>query len=249
MDKAVTLAQDERFFTATGAASLDYIMPISPWFFTHYGKDSYDKNYLFKSEDLWVERWNQALQAGGEGKARFLEILTWNDFGESSYLVDPSATEHGADENNTWEKGFNHAALMDVAKPFITAFKSGQTAPVVETDTAVWWHRPHLKSASCDATDKCKEKPQGADMVEDVVFVAVMTKNGGTMTVTSGDNTTAHDVAPGVQMIKHPMAVGAQTFKLETADGTALEGKSDHDVSADCIDGQYNFNIAVGTFA
>ena len=72
---------------------------VSPWFFTHYGTGSFNKNWLFVSDFLWAQRWEQILQL----KPQFLEIITWNgapsfpcpslhllnrviDFGESHYI-------------------------------------------------------------------------------------------------------------------------------------------------------------------
>jgi hypothetical protein len=249
INAVITLATDKPFFSAAESANLDYIMPVSPWFFTHYGKDvPYSKNFLFKSEDQWLTRWNEILTS--EPRARFLEILTWNDFGESSYLVDPAAVQAADDGHSRWTKGFSHADLMVMAKPFISAFKTGATAPVVETEGAVYWYRPHLKSAECDSTDNYGSKPTGWELVDDTVFVAVITKNGGTLTVTSGGNAPVTEkVEAGVQMVKVPMGAGAQTFQLKTTDGASLSGKGVHDISADCIDGQYNYNINVGSLA
>jgi hypothetical protein len=51
---------------------------------THFGAEvSYSKNWIFKSETLWYDRWQQVLAM--QDQIQFLEIVTWNDYGESHY--------------------------------------------------------------------------------------------------------------------------------------------------------------------
>ncbi|RAK76374.1 glycoside hydrolase family 71 protein [Aspergillus fijiensis CBS 313.89] len=57
-----------------------YMMPVSPWFFTN--MPGYDKNWLWRGDDMWFDRWTQALFVNPE----FIEIISWNDFGESHYI-------------------------------------------------------------------------------------------------------------------------------------------------------------------
>ena len=45
-----------------------YMMPISPWFFTN--MPGYDKNWVWRGDDLWYTRWEQALYLVPE----FIEI-------------------------------------------------------------------------------------------------------------------------------------------------------------------------------
>lgn len=61
------------FPNANGAASA-----VSPWFFTHFAS----KNWAFVCEDQPTRRWEQILQL----KPDLVEIVTWNDFGESHYI-------------------------------------------------------------------------------------------------------------------------------------------------------------------
>jgi hypothetical protein len=50
--------------------------------FTHFGKEvPYSKNWLFRSETLWKDRWDQILKLGSERNLDFVEIVTWNDYG------------------------------------------------------------------------------------------------------------------------------------------------------------------------
>lgn len=71
-------------------------------------------------------------------------------------------------------------------------------------------------------------------MVSDEVFVATMTKNGGSFTVTSGGNSVVTNTAgPGVQVFRIPMGVGEQKFSFTTGGGSGDDTAS-IPISADC---------------
>lgn len=125
--------------------------------------------------------------------------------------------------------------MLDFAVPYIKAFKAGETAPVIDSEMLVYWHRPHLKSASCDSTDICGSRPTGWDFLEDTVFVSTMTKSGGIVKVTSGGNqAVVQQVDAGVQMIEVPMGVGEQMFEFTTFQGGYGKTTSNLTISADC---------------
>lgn len=42
----------------------------------------YDKNWLWRGDDLWNDRWEQVLYLQPE----WVEIISWNDYGESHYI-------------------------------------------------------------------------------------------------------------------------------------------------------------------
>lgn len=76
----------------------DIYIAVSPWFFTHFGPEvSYSKNWNFPSDLLWFDRWNEILAL----KPRFIEIVTWNDYGECHY-IGPLKSPHTDDGASKW---------------------------------------------------------------------------------------------------------------------------------------------------
>ena len=72
-------------------------------------------------------------------------------------------------------------------------------------------------------------------MLDDSVFVAAMTKAGGSVTVTSGSNPPiTNTVSPGVQVFQVPMGVGIQSFSFSTTTGKSGTATSNISISADC---------------
>ncbi len=57
----------------------------------------YSKNWVFPGDLLWFRRWNDILAM----KPQFLEIITWNDYGESHY-IGPLSSKHADDGNSKW---------------------------------------------------------------------------------------------------------------------------------------------------
>jgi hypothetical protein len=101
-----------------------YVAPVSPWFSTHFGPEvSYSKNWVFPGDTLWSNRWNEILVL----QPRFIEIVTWNDYGESHY-IGPLSSTHYDDGNSKWVDDMPHDGWLDMAKPFIAAYKARSTS-------------------------------------------------------------------------------------------------------------------------
>lgn len=231
---------------------------MSPWFSTHYGLEvTYSKNWVFPSDRLWYDRWNEILTLAPQ----YIEILTWNDYGESHY-VGPLDSPHSDDGNSKWTNDMPHDGWLTMAKPYITAFKAGQKTITTPTeDLLVYWYRPATKTASCSGTDTCEKPwpspspnpnyftgpPNGHETVEDSIFVVALLKAAGTVTITSGSNTKDFPAQAGPNVFSLALGTGKQSFALKRGTTTILRGESLKEVSDQCICGIYNYNAYVGT--
>ncbi|KAI9151474.1 Glucan endo-1,3-alpha-glucosidase agn1 [Paramyrothecium foliicola] len=114
-------ADDVLYKNMLNERSKSYMMGVSPWFYTNLPQ--YSKNWFFSSDSLWFDRWQQAIDLLPE----FIEIITWNDFGEASYISDlaPQQVVAGA---NAYVDGHDHAAFRAVLPYFIQAYKQGKRA-------------------------------------------------------------------------------------------------------------------------
>ena len=101
-----------------------YMAPVSPWFFTHYPKDGYNKNVVSRlssastlvlilfqfvylsDQHLYVQRWNSLI--GARDRVAIVQALTWNDFGESHYL---GPIEGAQPNSQAWVDGFDHSGM------------------------------------------------------------------------------------------------------------------------------------------
>ncbi|KAH7128222.1 alpha-1,3-glucanase/mutanase [Dendryphion nanum] len=253
----LTVAQGDAKYTKW-LGNKGYIASVSPWFFTHYGPEvSYSKNWVFPGDLLWYNRWNEIIKL--DQKPRFIEILTWNDFGESHY-IGPLASKHTDDGNSKWVNDMPHSGWLEMAKPFIAAYKANSKTPAsyIKEDKLVYWYRPTLKSANCDATDTTmadvpnpgenyfKGRPNGYETMSDAVFVVALLKEGGKVTVGSGKNTKTFEAPAGASAWQVEMGVGKQTFVLQRGGKQILGETSLRDVTDTCPCGLYNYNAFVG---
>lgn len=154
-----------------------------------------------------------------------------------------------------------HDGWLDIAKPFISAFKDGESSAdsYVASDELVYWYRPTLKSIDCDATDTTmvtadnssgnyfEGRPNGYEDMADSVFVVAMLTEPGTITIQSGSNIQEYNAPQGISAYQVDMQIGTQEFFLSRNGQTTLSAQSLKDISAICPCGIYNFNAYVGT--
>ncbi|KAJ7364618.1 glycoside hydrolase family 71 protein [Mycena albidolilacea] len=241
IDANGTTSLDHEYITDLGGKP--YMMPVSPWFSTHYGGDTYNKNWIFYSDWLYQSRWEQALQL----QPQFVEILTWNDFGESHYIGplhgdNSSLYAGGPTGASRWVNGMPHDAWRDVSQVYIAAFKSGASAPTVTTDELVYYYRPTPKNAAC--SDTVASQPTGFQDDDDSVFVIAMLKSAGTVTITSGSNGPVQfQLAAGIHTVAAPMGLGTQRFALSSSTAN-LSGSGGLQITNRCT--VFNFNAYVG---
>ncbi|OGM43642.1 hypothetical protein ABOM_008516 [Aspergillus bombycis] len=235
-----------------------YIAPVSGWFFTHFGGEvSYSKNWVFPSDLLWYDRWQQILSLG----PRFVEIVTWNDYGESHY-IGPLASPHTDDGASKWVMDMPHTGWLEMSKPFIAAYKAGDRSidQYITDEKLIYWYRPTPRDVNCDPTDTTMEgnpnnssgnffrgKPNGWETLQDAVFVVALLKSPATVAVSSGKNSKTFEAQTGASAFTVPMGVGQQKFAITRDGKSIMEDTSLKDIVDTCICGIYNFNPYVGT--
>ncbi|KZF22359.1 carbohydrate-binding module family 24 protein [Xylona heveae TC161] len=165
-----------------------YMMPVSPWFFTN--MPSYHKNWLWRGDDLWHDRWQQVQFFQPD----FVEIISWNDFGESHYIGPTHSSEY-----TTFALGkspYNYADSMPhdgwrLFLPYlIDTYKNG-IASITE-EGLVTWHRLQPAS-SCttgnttgNAASELQSKYAPSEIVQDRIFYSALLASDATVTVTIG---------------------------------------------------------------
>ncbi|TGJ75899.1 hypothetical protein E0Z10_g10932 [Xylaria hypoxylon] len=226
---------DDRFIE--NLAGRPYMAPVSPWFFTHFNS----KNWVFICEDQPNLRWEQMLAL----KPALVEIVTWNDFGESHYISD-GQPNHSDDGSGAWATGYPHAGFRTLWAPYITAYKSGADKPTVESDQLVYWYRTTPKDTVC--TSDTLGPPNGIEYLADVVFVATMLTEPAELTVASGGNAPVTvTVDAGIVTTNFSMGVGQQSFSVSRNGAEILSGTSEKDIANSCE--TYNYNPYVGVLS
>jgi hypothetical protein len=125
-----------------------YMMAISPWFYTNL--PGYNKNWLWNGGSLWFDRWQELF--GLDPMPEFVEIISWNDYGESHYIGPIrenalAALDIGKAPYN-YVSGCPHDAWRDMLPFLIDLYKTGSAS--MSNDIATFWYSPNPLDY-CDA--------------------------------------------------------------------------------------------------
>ncbi|MCO5580532.1 hypothetical protein L7F22_034400 [Adiantum nelumboides] len=135
---------------------------------------------------LWRTHWQQLISLQPD----LVEVLTWNDWAERTYVVPiPSDnTPYGVREYNA--AGYPHLAYLDLAgRYFIPSYKTGQ--------------QPAIDSASKEAIyifyykqSKVGSAVANSDVLDDKVYVTVLLYQAADIVINSGTQTTPFKGVP-----------------------------------------------------
>ncbi|KAF9462540.1 alpha-1,3-glucanase [Collybia nuda] len=155
-----------------------YMAAVSPWFFTHYGKDTYNKNFIYRGDDwLFSERWEMLVK--NRASIGIAQVISWNDFGESHYI---GPIEGAQPRSEAWTTGFDHQGWLDLVQYYSSGFKTG-SYPVITRDRVFMWSR--LYPAGADAPDGIG-KPTNWSFTEDCLWVVVLLTSPAQVRLTCG---------------------------------------------------------------
>ncbi|KLT44598.1 hypothetical protein CC85DRAFT_242261 [Cutaneotrichosporon oleaginosum] len=234
--EALTTQNDTEWIAALGTKG--YMPPVSPFFFTYYGKDSWDKNWIYRSDDwLLATRFEQVI--GMRDKVDMLELLSWNDFGESHYIA-PVPAASAQPKSDGWTRGMPHTGLLSLVKHYATVFRTG--AP--PADEGLWlWTRPHPKDATPNAPSL--PRPARADDTDDNLYAVAYLTSPARVRIWSGASSAAWDLQAGLAKLKVPSAAGAVGGEV-TRDGKAVLRFDSGSWAYTDKPADYNFNYFVG---
>lgn len=178
--------------------------------------------------------------------ATWVEIVTWNDWGEASYIApycpDPRSTEHWGGH---WGAMLSHAGYLEATRYYAEWFKTG-TPPEIERDRLCYFHRLHPMALEgrVKPGEETLGRPGGADELRDSLFVSSFLTAPASLQVLSGESVSRFELPAGVCHTEVPFALGAQRLLL-TRDGRAVIDKtSEHEVGTDT---STDFNIFAGS--
>ncbi|KAI9058333.1 glycoside hydrolase family 71 protein [Trametes sanguinea] len=201
-----------------------YMAAAAPWFFTHFGADTFNKNFIFDGDEhLWVSRWETLI--ANRDKVDLVEVVTWNDFGESHYI---GPNNHGQlpPGSEAWVNGFDHQGWLDITNYFATQFKTGQ-APAITKDQLVMWARPHPKNAT---PNDPVGAPKDFQLFQDKLWAVVLATADGSLTLATSDTTSqTFQVKAGVNKFSLDLSPGGFMHGTLTRNGqTTIDLKPDN---------------------
>ncbi|KAH8821326.1 glycoside hydrolase family 71 protein, partial [Xylogone sp. PMI_703] len=232
-----------------------YMMPVSPWFYTNL--PGYNKNWLWRGDDLWFDRWQQVLYVQPE----WVEIVTWNDYGESHY-VGP-LRDNAMELFTIGEASYNYAENMPhdawrLTLPFsIDMYVKNSTT--INEEAVVFWYRPQPAQACSDGQTTGNTASQlqvefsATEVVQDKVFYTALLGSSASVSVSvggialpSGWTWTPQD---GVGLYHGSVSLNGALGEVSitiTRGGSVIASQTGIAISTDCINGLENWNAWVG---
>jgi glucan endo-1,3-alpha-glucosidase len=139
----------------------------------------------------------------------WVEIVTWNDFHESTY-VSPIINPGRYFDVLVSPRRNTHAGYLELSKYYITWYKSNQQ-PAIDRDALFYFYRIHpmglVISNDIPVTTLLGD-------VQDELFLTTMLKRPAKLVVTSGGVRSQYDQADGINHVRVPFHVGSQVFEV-----------------------------------
>jgi glucan endo-1,3-alpha-glucosidase len=174
-----------------------------------------------------------------EAQPDWVEIVTWNDFGEASYVC---PIEDFGKSLSFLEPPprRGHSGYLELSRYFIEWYKTGRK-PEMKREGLFYFYRTHPREAEAPGDKPVKDRH---GPVEDVLYVTTLAASAAELRVATGPAKPAPlAVKPGLQHHRVPFQAGPQRFELwrggrcvAAADGPPVEAAITH----------YNFITTAG---
>ncbi|KAF9872878.1 hypothetical protein CkaCkLH20_09741 [Colletotrichum karsti] len=170
-----------------------YMMPAAPWFYTNL--PGFHKNWLWRGDDLWHDRWIQIVY----NQPDYVEIISWNDYGESHHIG--PLRDHAMGAFETGKAPFNFAKNLPhdgwrMTLPFwIDYYKNGK-ATVTKEGVMGWFRTTPAKACgdgdtSGNTASQLQLEFSPAEVMQDRIFFSAVLGSSADVTVSVGGTSQA----------------------------------------------------------
>jgi hypothetical protein len=185
-----------------------------------------------------AEQWWAAIEANVD----WVEIVTWNDWGESTYVAPFGSPADQDLWNYHWGPLLAHDKYLDASAYYIEWFKMG-LKPAIKCDRIFYFYRLHTKDlkALVDPTNGMTGQPTGWQSLDDSIFFTAFLKRDLSASVSVGNVARVLEFPKGVSNRAVPMSLG--NIKVEIRDhGQPVARKTlEFPISRDANRGNFNY--------
>ncbi|CAD6448005.1 b4c09d13-a01a-4f58-97ca-ea54009a662d [Sclerotinia trifoliorum] len=226
-----------------------YMMGVSPWFFH---SDANPIAWTWRGDDLWAERWQQVLEV----QPQFVEIVTWNDWGESSYIGPLVSTDEVPANSLKYVENMPHTDFLTLLPYYINQYKGIKTNST--TDSMQYWYRTSPAASGLVGGVLGNNPTQGQieyspnTICEDKVFFTALLQSAADVHVQIGSSpVTSYTGSAGLNHWHQPFngQTGNVTFSI-VRNGQMVKSEVGTEITATSSleGGLSNYNTWVGGF-
>ncbi|PLB43141.1 mutanase [Aspergillus steynii IBT 23096] len=247
-------------------AGKPYMMPVAPWFYTNLPQ--WNKNWLWRGDDMWHYRWQQVMEL----QPALVQILSWNDYGETHYIgpiYEPGIPDGAA----RYVQNHPHDAWRELLPYYIDSYRRNLMNPHSQlraaspgfynpkypmsfTDKIVYWYRlnPSTAGSSEGTTGNNpaagqRVLPPGQISQDRVFFSTFITQPSDVYAQIGGESPTFFRVkSPGINHFSVPFygQRGPVRFGI-MRNHQEVATATGPPISDQCIGGVVDWNAFVGS--
>jgi glucan endo-1,3-alpha-glucosidase len=201
---------NSNYTRAVHAAGKPFMASISPHYWGNAQKTIGRRYYETDGGEGLLLQWQSIIA----NQPDWVEICTWNDFNESTYISpieDPGAHFSGIQV----PRRYSHKGYLEFSKRYIQWYKSG-TDPGCTNDALFCFYRIHPKDLVASNTNDVPVTWRFGDLSDSVCLSAFLLAPAQ-LESSSGGQLRTNTLAAGLQQIRIPFAPGPQVFTLRRA--------------------------------
>lgn len=235
------LSGEEALGAALDQASKIHMAPFIPtfWSVCHSARQYFETSGGLGMDNFWKSIIEKQ-------KPELVEIVTWNDYTESSFIspttYTPLPTQSAGIETQT------HIGYYELLKYYISWYRRG-VKPIIVKDSIFYFHRIQPMGATINGTSSaCQMPPVPNDQLwgktEDMIYVTTALTAPAELVVFSGNKKYNYYTIPaGLTTTKVPFSPGKQRFQVWRASKNLIDVASRDILASPTTD---NYNVHSG---
>ena len=140
-----------------------------------------------------------------------VEIGTWNDFNESTY-VSPIENPGQYEESTQTPVRYSHKGYLELSKRYIAWYKTGNPPPLNQ-DAIFYFYRTHGMNLPASNINEILVGWRTGD-IADLIYTTVYLTAPASLEIVSGTNGVTNSLPAGISNVRTPFASGTQQFTL-----------------------------------
>ncbi|EEA02858.1 conserved hypothetical protein [Burkholderia sp. H160] len=183
--------------------------------------------------------WQAAIDSG----ANWVQIVTWNDWAESTYVAPIGGSDGRA---YVYARRFgnlpSHLGYLDASAFFICWFKTG-IKPQISADKLYYFYRLHPIVGASDGTNNVGDAtpPASTSPLSSQIQVTVFLKQPATVSIILPSRTTKYNVPAGIAHLSADFAPGRPRFTVERHETVIIDKIGEQEITLNDFSGEYNY--------